>query len=108
MENAAANRWSAAANFNEVAGGEVRECPTEKEAAQVFNDPLIRGERLQQDAGAATGSQQGTELSQNLLQVHWQLSFILQTLRGAGYAQLGHGETWDGPHGTVVSMSRGK
>ena len=70
MENAAANRWSAAANFKEVTGGEVRECPTEKEAAQVFYDSLIRGERIQQAASAATGSQQGTELSQNLLQVH--------------------------------------
>ena len=70
MENAAANKWSAAANFNEVAGREVRECPTEKEAAQVFYDPFIRGERIQQAASAATGSQERTELSQNLLQVH--------------------------------------
>ena len=69
--SAAANKWSTAANFkNGIAGGEVRECPTEKEAAQVFYDSLIRGERIQQAASAATGSQQGTELSQNLLQVH--------------------------------------
>ena len=74
----------------------------------MFNDSLIGGERTQQAAGAATGSQQGTELSQNLLQVHRQLSSVLKPLRGTSYAQLGNGETWNGPHGAVVRMSRGK
>ena len=42
MENAAANKWSACADLNEVAGGEVRVCPTEKEAAQMFYESSQR------------------------------------------------------------------